>query len=154
MSKIYGRINSLLEDSSEMSMSKYFILEDIFEVLIPMSLHEKYRELLAESPETHKFIELTFSRLISRHKKQPDLFSSFLIYASNLCSGNSKLRDTFITDSAFNVIVGLLYEKVVTRKTTNRAYLNLRKNVYSLYANLIINQEHRNRFNAYFSQEE
>ena len=51
-------------------MNKYFILEDIFEVLIPMSLHQKYRELLNQSPFVHKFIEKTYSQLISRHKKQ------------------------------------------------------------------------------------
>ena len=32
-----------------MSISKYFILEDFFEILIPLSLHEKYRELLGNS---------------------------------------------------------------------------------------------------------
>ena len=105
-----------------------------------MSLHEKYREMLADSPETHKFIEQTFSRLISRHKKQPDLLSSFMIFASNLCSGNSKLRDNFITGAAFKIMVGLLFEKVLKRKTANRSYLNLKKNVFSLYANLSINQ--------------
>ena len=36
----------------------------------------------------------------------------------------------------------------------NRSYLNLKKNIFSLYANLIINQEHRIRFIAFFNEEE
>lgn len=37
----------------------------------------------------------------------------------------------------------MLYEKVLIRKTVNKAHLNLKKNVYSLLANLAINQKHR-----------
>lgn len=43
INKLYKRISDILCENTEMSISKYFILEDIFEILIPMSLHEKYR---------------------------------------------------------------------------------------------------------------
>lgn len=44
--KIHGRVREILGKGGELNMSKYMLLEDIFEVLIPMSLHEKYRILL------------------------------------------------------------------------------------------------------------
>ena len=80
-----------------MSMGVYFLLEDLFEVLIPMSLHEKYRPMMSGSQNTAKFFEQTFSRLVTKHKKHPDLLSSFLVYGGNLCSGESKLRDSVIS---------------------------------------------------------
>lgn len=61
----------------------------------------------------------------------------------NLCSGDSKLRDTFITHQALKAIVNLLHEKVICKKSTNKSQLNLKKNIYSLYANLAINSQHR-----------
>ena len=111
-------------------MGVYFLLEDIFEVLIPMSLHEKYRPLLAGSLNTAKFFETTFSRLVTKHKKHPDLLSSFLIYGSNLCSGVSKLRDSVISSEVFKVLINTLYVKILTKRTTNRPYLNLKKSVF------------------------
>lgn len=104
-----------------------------------MSLHEKYRPMIADSLETHKFLEATFTRLISRHKKQPDLLSSFLIYLSNLCYGASKLRDSFINESIAKLLISTLYEKILVKKTVNRNHLNLKKNVYGFYAHLVIN---------------
>ena len=49
VSKLQGRITEFLDSNSELSLNRYFILEDIFEVLIPLSLHEKYRGLLSSS---------------------------------------------------------------------------------------------------------
>lgn len=57
----------------------------------------------------------------------------------NLCSGNSKLRDSFINEQTFKIIVVSLYEKVIMKKTVNKSQLNLKKNIYGLYANLVIN---------------
>lgn len=62
---------------------------------------------------------------------------------SNLCSGDSKLRDTFITYQSLKAIVNLLHEKVICKKSANKSQLNLKKNIYSLYANLAINVQHR-----------
>lgn len=70
----------------------------------------------------------------------------------NLCSGNSKLRDNYITDEKFKTIVTLLYDKVISRKTVNRSHLNLKKNIYSLFANLAINQGHRLKFIELFNE--
>lgn len=61
----------------------------------------------------------------------------------NLCSGSSKLRDTFISHQTLKTIVNLLHEKVISKKSANRSQLNLKKNIYSLYANLAINVQHR-----------
>lgn len=61
----------------------------------------------------------------------------------NLCSGNSKLRDTFISTETLKIVVLSLFEKVLIKRTTNKSQLNLKKNIYSLYANLAINLNHR-----------
>jgi hypothetical protein len=58
---------------------------------------------------------------------------------SNLSSGTSALRDNFINEQIFTVINLSLFEKIIKKKTVNQAQLNLKKNAYSLIANLIIN---------------
>lgn len=106
------------------------------------------------SVEVHKFIEKTFSQLITKHKKQTELFSSFLIYLGNLCYGESKLRDSFIDKHTFGIIVKSLFEKVIKRSTSNPSYQDLKKNCYSLFSNLIRSQLHRTSFNQIFSEVE
>ena len=70
----------------------------------------------------------------------------------NLCSGNSKLRDTFITKETLRVVVLSLFDKILMKRTSNKSQLNLKKNVYSLYANLAINVNHRQELIAIFNE--
>ena len=72
----------------------------------------------------------------------------------NLCHGESKLRDSFIDEKIFGIIVRSLFEKVITKNTFNRSYQYLKKNSFSLFSNLIRSQSHRTSFNKIFSEVE
>jgi len=119
-----------------------------------MSLNEFYRPKLASDKGTYQFIEDMFPRLITKYKKQPMLVDNFLTYFSNLCSGDSTLKNTYLTPQKFKVVLNALHHFILNHKSKNREFLDLRQTVYSLIANLITNAEHRKVLVAYWQKDE
>lgn len=85
--KIYEQITSKFKDESQLSLSIYGFVDNLLQVLVPMSLSEVYRSQLSSDKATYEFIEDMFPRVITKYKKQPLLVDNFLTYFSNLCSG-------------------------------------------------------------------
>ena len=61
-----------------------------------------------------------FSKLITKYKKQPRLVDSFLTFFSNLCSGDSVLKGSFLKKDKVSAIVGSLFYMILDVKTKNR----------------------------------
>ena len=72
----------------------------------------------------------------------------------NLCCGESKLRDHFIDSKKFKTIVESLFDRVISTTTAKRSYQDLKKNCFSLFANLIRSQTHRAHFIKFMSEKD
>ena len=68
-------------------MDRYWYIEDIFEILIQISLYEKYREMISKSKQTEDFMDIAYPALITKSKKQTSVLNAFMIYFGNLCQG-------------------------------------------------------------------
>jgi hypothetical protein len=85
----------------------------------------------------------------SRVKSKTQLLSLFIIFMSNLLSGTeSGLKNKFFfKDNKFYTLINSLYVMILDQhSSSNRNFLDLKKNVYGLIANLVTNLEHRKAF--------
>jgi hypothetical protein len=84
----------------------------------------------------------------SRIKSKTQLLSLFIIFMSNLLSGTeSGLKNKFFfKDNKFYTLINSLYVMILDQHSSNRNFLDLKKNVYGLIANLVTNLEHRKAF--------
>lgn len=144
--KIYDIILSKFEDESKLNLSVYAFVDNLLQILVPMTLSEIYRPLLGGDKKTYEFIESMFPKLITKYKKQPQLLDNFYTFFSNLCSGQSTLKNNFLKKEKFTVILDSLYHFILTHRSKNRIFLDLKQSVYSLIANIITNGEHRKTF--------
>ena len=87
-----------------------------------------------------------FPKLITKYKKQTQLLDNFMTFFSNLCSGESALKNTHLKKEKVCVIWDSLYLFILSHKTKNRMILDLKQSVYSLIANLITNLDHRKNY--------
>ena len=74
------------------------------------------------------------------------LLDNYVTYMSNLCSGDSALKNIFLTKTRVKVIIDAFYYYVLNHKSKNRDFLDLRQSIYSFIANIITNVEHRKLF--------
>jgi hypothetical protein len=84
----------------------------------------------------------------SRIKSKTQLLSLFIIFMSNLLSGSdSGLKNKFFRENKFYTLINSLYVMILDQhSSSNRNFLDLKKNVYGLIANLVTNVEHRKAF--------
>ncbi len=76
----------------------YQLCEDLFEILVPISLYEPYRIKLSNDQKVHQFIEETYTKLLSKRKTATHLLNIFMIYMSNLISGvDSGIKNNYFT---------------------------------------------------------
>lgn len=129
-----------------MNLSVYAFIDNIFQILVPMSLSDIYRPLMSSDKGTFEFVETMFSKLITKYKKQPQLLDNFMTLLSNLCSGDSTLKNSFLKKEKVTVIYDSLFLFILSHKSKNRLILDLKQTVYSLIANIITNLEHRKTF--------
>lgn len=127
-------------------MSLYAYVDNLLQILVPMTLSENYRPQMASDKKTYEFIESMFPKLITKYKKQPQLLDNFITLFSNLCSGESALKNNFLKKEKFTVILDSLYHFILSHKSKNRLFLDLKQSVYSFIANVITNAEHRKTF--------
>ena len=83
-------------DETKLNHSVYAFIDNLFEILVPMTLYEPCRLQLSSSEATFTFITQLFPVLISKYKKQPNLVDNFFIFMSNLCSGESQLKNKYL----------------------------------------------------------
>ena len=50
--KLHKKVTEILKSESNLKMDRYWYIEDIFEILIQISLYEKYREIISRSKQT------------------------------------------------------------------------------------------------------
>ena len=127
-------------------MSLYAYVDNLLQILVPMTLSEIYRPQMASDKKTYDLIEAMFPKLITKYKKQPQLLDNFITLFSNLCSGESALKNNFLKKEKFTVILDSLYHFILSHKSKNRLFLDLKQSVYSFIANVITNAEHRKTF--------
>ncbi len=61
----------------------------------------------------------------------------FVIYMSNLLSGSdSGLKNTFFTKEKFTTLIDSFFVLILEHKTHNKTFLDLKKNVFGLIANM------------------
>lgn len=85
----------------------------------------------------YNFIETTYTKLISKRKNRTQLLNLFVIYMSNLLSGaDSGLKNTYLTKQKFTTLIDSFFVLILDEKTQNRTFLDLKKNVYGLIANM------------------
>lgn len=58
-----------------------------------LSQSEKYRTLLATNRPTIDFLLQSYPVIITKFKKEMQLVTSFVVYCSNLCMGDSILKN-------------------------------------------------------------
>jgi len=72
---------------------------------------------------------------------------------SNLLSGNdSGLKVNYFTKQKTNTLVDSFFVMILGQKTQNKSFLDLKRNVYGLLANLATNPEHRKNLIEYFER--
>lgn len=111
-----------------------------------MSLSDIYRPQMSSDKRTFEFIETMFTKLITKYKKQPQLLDNFMTLTSNLCSGDSALKNVFLKKEKVVIIFESIYLLILSHKSKNRLFLDLKQSIYSLIANLITNIDHRKTF--------
>ena len=96
---------SKFEDETRLKQAVYEFVDNLMVVLVPMSLYEPYRLQLSGTPKTYEFLKLMFPRLITKCKKQGVLLDNFLLFFSNLCAKESKLKEVFMSPEE---VIGLI----------------------------------------------
>ena len=139
-------IKQKFSDETKLNQSLYGFIDNLIMILVPITLSDSYRPLLSSNHKTFQFIEFMFSKLITKYKKQPRLVDNFLTFFSNLCSGDSILKGSFLNKDKVSAIVGSLFYMILDVKTKNRQVLDLRQTIYSFIANLITHEQHRRFF--------
>lgn len=135
--KIHNKISEILSDVNNQKHHALQICEDLFEILVPISLYEPFRVKLSNDQKVYHFIEETYTKLLAKRKTATQLLSVFIIYMSNLLSGNdSGLKSNYFSKQKTNTLVDSFFVMILGQKTQNRAFLDLKKNVYGLLANL------------------
>lgn len=87
-----------------------------------------------------------FPKLITKYKKQPQLLDNFFTFLSNLCSGDSLLKNSYLKAEKVKVIFESIHLLILSHKTKNRLHLDLKQTIFSFFANLVTNSEHRKTF--------
>ena len=144
--KIYDIILAKFEDESKLSFSVYGYIDNLLQILVPMSLSDVYRPQLSSDKKTCEFVEAMFPRLITKYKKQTMLLDNFMTFFSNLCSGESNLKNSYLKTEKVKIILDSLYHFVLSHKSKNRELLDLKQSLYSFIANVITNLGHRKMF--------
>lgn len=150
--KVYDIITSKFQDESKLNLTVYAFVDNLLQILVPMTLSEIYRPQMAGDKKTYEFIEFMFPKLITKYKKQPQLLDNFITLFSNLCSGESTLKNNFLRKEKFTVILDSLYHFILSHKSKNRLFLDLKQSLYSFIANIITNAEHRKTFVEFVKQ--
>ena len=81
------------------------------------------------------------------------LLDNFMTFFSNLCSGESPLKNQHLKSSKTKVIFDSLYHFVLGHKSKNREFLDLKQSLYSFIANLVTNLEHRKVFISFLNED-
>ena len=137
MSKIHNRIELLLSHTSNQKNHIYQIIEDLFEILIAMTLYEPYRIKISSELDTCTFIESSYTKLISKRNNRTHLLNLFVIYMSNLLSGSdSRLKNNFFNKQKFTTLIDSFFVLILDQKTQSRTFLELKRNVFGLLANM------------------
>ena len=153
MDKLHNRVTEILNDSNNQKHHVHQVCEDIFEVLIPLSLYEPYRIKLSNDNKVQAFIEETYTKLLNKRKTRTQLLNVFIIYMSNLLSGaDSGLKNQYFTKQKVTTIIDSFFEYILDQKTQNRTFLDLKKNVYGLLANFSTHTEHRKTLIDFFTK--
>lgn len=72
---------------------------------------------------------------------------------SNLLSGSdSGLKNLFFTKQKTNTLVDSFFVLILGERTNNKTFLELKKNVYGLLANLATHSEHRKNLIEYLTK--
>jgi hypothetical protein len=117
---------------------------------VPVTLYEPCRINLSSSSKSFDFINKLFPILITKYKKQPCLLDNFFIFISNLCEGNSTLKNNYLKKEQFIVMTEAMFVRIFDEdRSKNRNIMDLKQSIYSLISNLITNVEHRKAFVAY-----
>ena len=85
-----------------------------------MSLSDAYRPQLSSDKKSYEFIETLYPKLVTKYKKQTMLLDNFVTYFSNLCSGDSVLKNNFLTKTKVKVIIDSFYHYVLNHVSKNR----------------------------------
>ncbi len=105
-----------------------------------MSLYEPYRIKISSDQKTHAFIESSYTKLISKRNNRTQLLNLFVIYMSNLLSGNdSVLKNIFFNRPKFSTLIDSFFVLILDQKTQNRIFLDLKRNIFGLLANMATN---------------
>lgn len=88
MSKFY--------DETKLNQSTYDFVDNLLQILVPITLYEPCKLELSKSTKSLDFITKMFPILITKFKKQPSLLDNFFIFVSNLCEGNSILKNSYL----------------------------------------------------------
>ncbi len=151
--KIHDRVKEIINDVNNQKHHAYQLCEDLFEILVPISLYEPYRIKLANDQKVHNFLEETYSKLLSKRKTATQLLNVFMIYMSNLLSGgDSGFKNIYLTKQKVITLVDSMILVILDEKTHNRTYLELKKNVYGMIANLTTNSDHRKTLVEFFQK--
>lgn len=94
--KLIDTILAKFEDETKLNQSLYDFIDNLFEILIPITLYEPYRLQLSSSPRIYEFIETLFPKLITKYKKQTTILDHFCTFFSNLASGDSALKTNML----------------------------------------------------------
>lgn len=122
--KIHDRIKEIINDVNNQKHHAYQLCEDLFEILVPISLYEPYRIKLSNDQKVHHFLEETYTKLLSKRKTATQLLNVFIIYMSNLLSGSdSVFKNIYLSKQKLITLVDSMILLILDEKTQNRTYL-------------------------------
>lgn len=138
--RIEQMISSLL--GGTLKMEEYSRMEDLFELLVTLSQSEKHRTLLSTNRSTVDFLLQCYPAIITKYKKEMQLVSSFVIYCSNLCMGESLLK----TELEKNLpgVFGSL-SRILESESKQRRFIDLQKSSYNFISNLLTKESIREK---------
>jgi hypothetical protein len=110
--------------------------------MVGLSLCEKYRLILSTSRSTVDFVLSSYPIVITKFKKEIQLVSSFVIYCSNLCIGESLLK-VELEKNLPGVIASLT--RIIETETKKRRFIDMQKSVYNLISNLLTKESIREK---------
>ena len=141
--KIERLVRGLLEET--LKKDEYLRLEDFLEVLVCLSHSEKHRNLLCMSRPTVDFLLWCYPRIITKFKKEVQLVTSFVIYCSNLCMGETLLKNE-LEKNLLGVLASLT--RIIETENKLRRFIDLQKSCYNLISNLLTKESLRDSIGA------
>ncbi|KRW98118.1 Armadillo-type fold [Pseudocohnilembus persalinus] len=117
--------------------------EDILEVLITLSIHNKIRDQLKSSPYIFQFILNTYNVVLRLFISEPALVSNWCRFVGNMCYQSSKSKDEIIKQ--LPTFLQSFYP-LIAQETKRTKYEYMREHAYSLLANLLVDASVREQF--------